>query len=225
MGIVIDLLLVAIYAFTILLAAKKGFILTLFDLLGSIIAFAVAFQLAAPLSVAIYDQFVSERMVALLLDKLPAAITSPETVFDPQLFLNVLPSSVVSLIDQLHLFGNGGIGAAIGSVVNVNNIEQRIIAPVATVVIRMICFVVLGIVLLIVVKILARVISGLVNYTPLKKVNTVLGAVLGAVRGLFVVVILCVALVVVGTFAAESAFGTAVEGSAICGVVSSLLFG
>lgn len=224
MGFVIDLLLVAVYAFTILLAAKKGFILTLFDLLGSILAFAVAFQLAAPISAAIYDQFVSERMVALLVEKLPAAIASPETVFDPQLFLNLLPSSIASLIDQLHLFGNGGVAAAIGNVVNVNKIEQNIIAPVATLIIRMICFVVLGIVLLILVKILARVLSGLVNYTPLKKVNTVLGAVLGALRGLMVIVMLCVVLVLVGTLAGESSFGQAVEDSAVCGMVSSLLF-
>lgn len=220
MGIILDLLLVAIYAFLIFLAAKKGFIRTLFDLVGTILAFAIAFQLAAPIAVSIYEQFVSERMVMFLIEKLPSAITSPETVFDPQLFLNIMPESLAALISNLNIF-NGDVASAIGNVVNVHTIEQNVVAPVVTLIIRMICFVVLGIILMILVKILSRILSKFVEYTPLKKVNTILGAVLGGLRGLMIIVIISALLVVIASFTSDSSFATGVEGSKICSLVSN----
>lgn len=222
MGIVIDILLVAIYAFIVFLASRRGFVVTLIDLIGSFLAIALSVKLAGTAASWIYETYLREEVLSFLSSNLPAGISGLDVSLNPQLLLDAMPGYVSSFITRFDLMPSEEFFSSLGSTLSVSAIEAKIAAPVITVIVKMICLVVLAIVLLIVIKILARIISAMIKQTPLKKFNTLLGAILGALKGLIVIAVICFALIAVSSFMAESSFTLGVAGSKICGLFSSI---
>ena len=63
MSIVLDVILVVIFAAFVLTAAKKGFVKTLLELVATILALVLAYQLSPVIAQGAYDGFVKESMI------------------------------------------------------------------------------------------------------------------------------------------------------------------
>ena len=71
MGIVIDLIVLAIIGLFVLICAKKGFVKTLIESVGVILAIVVAFLITQPVSEAIYDSFIEPSIIESTKKKVP----------------------------------------------------------------------------------------------------------------------------------------------------------
>ena len=217
-------MLLGLYALFIILAAKRGFVLTLINLIGSVIAFYLAFKLSGPAASYIYSSFFKSGVTDYLTARLPASLSASQLAIDPASILEYFPPYVSAFISRFGILPSSETISSLGNIISVRSIEENIVAPAVTGIIKLLCFALFGIILLILIKILARTLSKLIRYTPFKKLNTAGGAVLGAARGLITITIICAILIAVSSFMSGSALGSAVAESKICGLVSSIKF-
>ncbi len=222
MGIAVDLIIVAAYIFMIFLAAKRGFVLTLIDLVGSILAMAIAFMISGSIAEWLYDNHFRETVLEMLTKHLPAGLSTSSFNLNPNIILDAFPEYIQSFITRFDLIPTGEALQSITDVFNVAVVEEKIVMPMAIGFLKMVCFIPTGIIILIAIKFVARIISKLVKKTPLKGLNTVLGAALGAVKGVLVIVLVCGVLTLLASFMSESSFTTGIAQSKICGMITNL---
>ena len=61
MSLVLDLLIVGVVLLFIFFGIRKGFVASLVEVVGTLLAIVIAFSLSIPLSEAVYDSFVASR--------------------------------------------------------------------------------------------------------------------------------------------------------------------
>lgn len=70
MSLVLDIILVVIFAAFVLTAAKKGFVKTLLELVASILALVLAYQLSPLVAQGAYEGVVKESLVTTIEEQL-----------------------------------------------------------------------------------------------------------------------------------------------------------
>ncbi len=223
MSLVLDLLVVGVVLLFIFFGIRKGFVASLVEVVGTLLAIVIAFSLSIPLSEAVYDSFVAQP-VAQSVDNALAGYTG-EAV---EQTVNNLWQSNSTLAYFAGLTGldredviAGATQTSQGGVDAVSTfVKESVARPVATFAVRVIFIAVLLLILLILVKIVSKLIGKIFSFSLFGTVNSVLGAVLGGVKGLLVSVILCVLL---GTLITASANG--LLGFTKDSIDQSLLFG
>ena len=98
MFIILDVVLVAIFALMVFLAVKKGFLKSLLDFVAVILAFVLAFSLSSPVAELLYDSVVEDIIISSVEaqideDNFDASIAAEEV----KTALKELPESLVSL--------------------------------------------------------------------------------------------------------------------------------
>ena len=223
MSLVLDLLVVGVVLLFLVFGIRKGFVTTLIEVVGTLLAIVIAFSLSVPLSEAVYNTFV-EKTVSQSVDNALAGYTGyaiEETIDTLWQENNTL--AYFSELSGLHKEDvvAGASRSSQGGVEAVSSfVKDSIARPVATLVVRVILIALLLLILLILVKIIAKVVGKIFSFSLFGTVNSVLGALLGAVKGLLAATILCVLL---GTAITASANG--VLGFTKQTVDQSLLFG
>ncbi|MCL2514279.1 MAG: CvpA family protein [Oscillospiraceae bacterium] len=217
MGLIIDAALLGLYALIIYFAAKKGFILVLIDMAAVILATIVSYAVSASVAAKIYDAYLKDVVMSAIRDKLPENLAN----FSTQQLLDSLPAPIAGLAESLNLIPQDTIDR-LNQTISLQNLESTIIAPVCTSILKIICFVAISIITIIVLKIVGRLISGLIKKTPLKKFNTALGLVLGALKGLITLTIISFLLIIIASLFKNGSFAAGVEASKVCSLLSSL---
>lgn len=195
MNIILDLIVVAIIVLFVVLSAKKGFVRTLIEVVGFILAAVLASSFSAPITTAICDNtikpIVEEATVSALEDTATSNITdAAENIWDS------LPGFVVNAAESSGITKNS-VGEHISSsttqtldgVVDglVNNVFMPIIFNIVKIIITFVLFVALVIISMIVARLINKLFSGAV----LGKLNRALGGLLGAVKGSAFAAIFC----------------------------------
>ncbi|MGN1194412.1 MAG: CvpA family protein, partial [Acutalibacteraceae bacterium] len=198
----IDAVLLAVFALSIVFAARKGFFKSLFDLAAYVIAILAARFISVAAAPTVFDQYFSPSIRQQLTDKLASsgALDYSEKI---EAAINSIPDSLSGMLEMIGI-DKDAISAQVSSAqLNGDNVistlMDKVITPVGTAIIQLIIFVVLSIVLRLILQIVVRLLNNIVKKLPaLKQMNSVLGGVLGAVKGLLVVVL---AALVIGVIA------------------------
>ncbi len=215
MGYILDIAVILIFVYLVLRGRKIGFVRSVIGLAGIVAAVVLAFTLSGPLANGIYSAFVQKPVIAAVEISVNEAIanTGSAAIGDNlQVAQQALPSFVQNLMDKNGIslsevaltFVNNGtstVGAQVATAV-----EQQVVKPVATVVMRYAVGIILLLVLLIAAGLLTRVISRIVRITPLKGLDGLLGGVLGAVKGVVWVLLLTTVVQLIAGFATVDAF-------------------
>ena len=223
MSLVLDLLVVGIVLLFLVLGIRKGFVTTLLEVVGTLLAIVIAFSLSVPFSEAVYDSFV-EKTVSQSVDSALAGYTGyaiEQTVDELWQENNALAYfSGLSGIDKEDVIA-GASRSSQGGVEAVSAfVKDSVARPVATMVVRVILIALLLLILLILVKLVARLVGKIFSFSLFGTVNSVLGALLGGVKGLLAATIVCVILGTVITASANGVLGFTKEA-----IDQSLLFG
>lgn len=196
MGIILDLIFLCIAVAAIVVAAKKGIVKTVLDIVAFVLAVVLSAQLATPFAEGVYDAFLGESLQNRVEEALPEDSGSA----DVGVILEGLPDFVTDYLestgfnaDALSQHLAGGANAAEAA----QQITDEVVRPVCIAALGAILFLLLCIVLLAVFKIVADWVSKLFKIPIVKTLNQGLGAVLGAVKGLLIVVIVSLLLLVV----------------------------
>ncbi|MFI3141026.1 MAG: CvpA family protein [Clostridia bacterium] len=220
---ILDIVLVVVLLFSIFMGIKKGFFLTLFELVSSLLAFFAAKAASARIAPSLYDQYASSSVESYVRNALEG-VSGVDYSASLSESIESIPSTFSGLMSTI-----AGIDTATLSqtVADANLTGEEFIlwvietlAPIVTAVISGICFVVLAIVFIILFKILAKIADKIIKKLPIiKQANKSLGAVAGALRGCILVAIFAMVLALVAGFIANDSFVTLVDQSIIINTI------
>ncbi len=222
MSLAIDIILVVIFAAFVFTAVKKGFVLSLLEFVAVILAFVLAYNFSPKVAEAAYDGFVKEATINAIETQIEENVSLTETSTQTQMLLESIPDYMVSVADFMGISVESIKQDVANSSFTSENIATELVEKIAQPIIlgtlTALSFVALAIVLLFVLKFLAKIIAKIFKLPLIKTVNKFLGGLLGACKGLAVVIFICTILTVF--FASgDNEFATAINDSIIVNLI------
>lgn len=188
-----DIMVIAVVLICILTGRRHGFMRTVIELVGYIAVVMLSIAIANYASGAIYNNFVSKSVTV----KTEAAIAengSDVTSSVDKLFED-MPAFVLNTLDACGITKDNVKGKISGAVTNGASaagaaVSEALRSPITSV-IAVLLSITLFIIGMVLVKLLAKLCNGIVNKIPIVgKANSVLGAIVGAFKGVVIVCIL-----------------------------------
>lgn len=202
MSLVLDAIIVLIILVFAFLSAKKGFVRTLIEVVGFILAIVIALGLSTPIANGIYDTAVqpivaktvesamsegsatANAAVDAVWNKMPAFLTESS-------FFDVTKENITSTITD---------EVAANTATVTNSISDSFVKPIVTKLLSVLISVILVVILLFVVKLLAKYINKLFTFSVIGDINRTLGGILGVVKGVAISVIFCLIISLILSF-------------------------
>ncbi len=219
----VDVILIIVVALAALISARRGFLWSVLNLCAVAAAAVLSKILAAPVSQLFYDYFLHGKIMTELDRVLPAGSVSAQIGEGIDSVLSELPVPVVAIAKQYGFYPELSDGT---QVLTVEGIEQDYIIPIVVGVLSIVATVLLFLILSALFKIIAGVInrnlSDKEKHKFFGRTNTLLGAGLGAVKGVFLAGICCVVLNLIPSAFGSDTLTPLVSGSFFCGLVAKL---
>ncbi len=198
MSIILDVILIAVFAAYVITAAKKGFVRTLLELVAVVAAIFLSFQISPVISQSVYDGFVEKEIVNALEEQINENVDALSVTEKANAVLDSIPDFAVSLASSAGVEISTIKDQIASQKIDSQNIAQslvdKIAEPIVVGALTIIIFILLAVVLMIVLKFVAKLISKLFNIPLVKSLNKSLGGVLGAIKGALVLLVICTAL-------------------------------
>lgn len=198
-SIILDVIILAILAVSVFLAYKKGFIKTLFSLVGGLIAVILALHLCAPVSTWLNEKFIEPAIRTTVLTAVNGsalaqsydeAINSIDVVDR----LQEMPESLRSFLETLNVDVNSIVASANkvqeDSVAVREKLIDSIVTPVSETLSKAIALIGLIVVFFVLLFVASRLLDAVFRLLPFgKKFNKAGGIIFGALRGILVVLV------------------------------------
>lgn len=198
MSLILDIILIAILVAFIAAAVKKGFVLSILELVAVIASFALAFAFSPVVAQSVYDGAVEEAMVQSIEEQIDKNIDASNIAETAELTLSVLPDFIVTLASSVGVNVDEIKETISTANLNSGNIANELVTkvaqPIVVGVLTAVFFVVLAALLCFVLKIVANFISKLFDLPLVGNVNKTLGGVIGALKGIVMLVFICTIL-------------------------------
>lgn len=195
MSIILDVILVTIFAAFVFTAAKKGFMHTLLELLAVIVALALSYQFSPVVAQATYDEIVEKSLVEAVETQIDETVNVSSVTTQAEVLLDSIPGFMASFassagvdLDEIKT----QISSEKFSSANLAiELVDKIAKPIAVGALTAILFLLLSVVLIFLLKWIAGLLAKLFKLPLIGTVNKVLGGVLGACKGVLVIVFIC----------------------------------
>ena len=198
MSIVLDVILVVIFAAFVLVAAKKGFVKTLLELVAVAAALVLAYQFSPVVAQGAYDGFVKESMITSIEEQINENFDTSTAAKKAEVTLEALPDFMVSLASSAGVEINdikAKIASEKFSSKNVaTELVEKVAEPIVIGALTIVFFMILAIVLIFALKFVAHLVSKLFDVPLIGTANKILGGALGACKGVIVLLFLCTIL-------------------------------
>lgn len=188
MPYILDAIILVIVAVTAIVGYRRGFIRTVIQLVGCIVAFALALSLSSSVATMVYDGFIRdglhERIETIWNETVVDSATQTLTE-QTEAVLDSLPSFVQSLVDSetitqgiLDSVGNNQVGTAVA-----DYLVDELIRSIMVAVIRFIAFLLLFVIFMLMIRLLENLLKPLVKMPLIRQVDGFLGAAVGLIKG------------------------------------------
>ncbi|MDR2686836.1 MAG: CvpA family protein [Oscillospiraceae bacterium] len=221
----IDLLLALLFAVAVLAAARRGFFKTVLRLGAWILSVVLAGSLSAALAPPAYEAFAAKAARALIEQQIDTAVSGSQAAQAAQEVIGELPEAVRHLADFAGVPTEGLIDNLRSNFSAANAaalLEQSVVAPIATAVIRLVICLALFVLLVTALRFLCRWLEKLRKVPVLKQADWMLGAALGLVKGALLVFVAALLLRAAAALGSGGPFALAVENSRIANLTSGL---
>ncbi|MDE5994687.1 MAG: CvpA family protein [Oscillospiraceae bacterium] len=228
MTLVLDIVLAGIFVVLVAGAAKKGFVLTVLEVVAIIAALFCASYISEPIAQSSYDMFLKGNIVKTIdseIDEKTVSANLGDVAFD------AIPEYAVTFAECAGIDTNSvktNINSTISKAVQNGKtnkigekIEENCIRPIAVPAIRIILFFIMFVILLLVFRLLAKVVSKAVRLPLVRTLDTALGGLIGALRGAVVLIIISTVFVTMLS-GGDSDFAVAVRESKIIELVNGI---
>ena len=229
LGLVLDFAFFAVLLVCIIVAAKRGFVLSLMELVGFFLAGACALSLSGLIAPEIYDRFFAQQVTQAIAARLPDLSGAATAAQQAHAALESLPDVIAQFAASLGIdtaaLAQKILSADLSGAALAQTLADSIARPLVTLLCRLALFVGLILIFGILFRILAAVIDRFFHLPVLRTANAALGGVMGALKGLLVVLVAGVALQLAANLFASpgAAFQQTVESSFVMGMVRELL--
>lgn len=190
MNIVLDLIVVLVFFFSIFFGYKKGFIKGLMGLVSGLLALVIAFLLNGPVAGFVDSTFVYPATHAFVEEKITSSV--PDGTEDDQLLsaLKDAPEELKDFFRQVG-FDMDSLSASQDGTPLIEHISRSIAQPVSRLISSVIAFIVLYLVALVMLRIVTVMLDGLFRLPILRIPNKLLGALMGLITGVVTCLVLC----------------------------------
>lgn len=224
---IVDIILIAVIAVVAIISAKKGFMMTLFNIAAYAIAGIFSKLFSTPVAEYAYTNFFNEIIIGKLYEIMPSGSVEGEinTVLDNT--IESLPGYMQALINHFGVADVSGVMEQTGvDTLTVEVIEQTYLAPAVTnilsIVAMVILFVLLGFLLRIVFSFINRIFTRK-KHKFIRSTNMILGAAFGALKGVLIAAVIAAVLNIGVPVINNPELTEFVNTSAICNMVAEIL--
>lgn len=198
MSIILDVILLVIFVAFILIAAKKGFVLTLLELVALVVALVVSYQFSPVVAQASYDKIVEPKIIETVEKKIDETVDISATTEQAKVILDSIPEFMVKYAVSVGVDTEEIKVKLSEDKISSENIAtqltKRIAQPIVVGALTVVFFLLMSTILLFVLRWLAQLLSKSIKIPIVKKTNNILGGLLGACKGALVVVFICTIL-------------------------------
>ena len=202
MGIAIDIIIVLVLLFFIWSSARRGFVRTVIDIVGYILAMFVAFSISGTIADAAYDNFVKPSMSKAIEEKITQDPSQSAEELISDAFDN-MPSVVTRAAENFGITKESTIEKYSGALQNngasvAEAITDYVAGPVIMSIFTGVAMMIILITLMCIVHVISRAANSVISRIPIVGwLNKVLGAVTGVIKGGLIAILLCVVLTIV----------------------------
>ena len=222
---IIDIVAVVLILLITIVSAKKGFMKTLLTLGAVIVSFIGARIAAIPVAEFIYSDYLSSFVLEKLNELLPNGSVAGELEAVFEGILAQFPAALVDIARTYNLLPDLSSLAGSTADLTVASIEELYIAPVLTEIAAIITTLVLFVILSAILRLVVAVINKFFvsdKHKFVKRTNMLLGAVLGFVKSLIPVGVLCAILNIAAPAIGNEQLMSFVSTSYFCQLVADL---
>ncbi len=225
MSIILDVILLTVFAAFVFTAAKKGFMLSLLELIAVIAALTLSYQFSPVVAQAAYDNIVEKNLVETVETQIDEKLNVSSSTAQAEMVLDSMPEFMVSFASSVGIEleeVKTKISSETFSAENLaTELVEKIAQPIVVAALTAIAFLLLSAVLMFALKWIAGLLSKLFKIPLIGTVNKVLGGVLGACKGVMVIIFVSTILKVLFAVG-ESEISTAVNGSYVVGLLDNI---
>lgn len=195
MGFIVDGVLLALIVLVVVASAKKGFVKSVMDSLALVISAIATYKLFQPVSKALYDGFVYDMVRTKLVRSIEDSYNTLSFQEKITRMTDTLPESGIRLAKSFGINIDALINTVTESTTDKELVDQflnKVAYDAVFFIYEIVVFVIMFILLALVVKLLAKFISSILEKIPvLGTANTLLGGVLGIVKAVALVFVVC----------------------------------
>lgn len=197
MTTVLDIVLVAIFVVLIVTAAKKGFVLTVLEVVAIIAAIFLASMASQPIAKGAYDMFIKNSVIKTINSEI-IENNVPQNIGD--IAFDSIPEYAIDFAECAGVDTQkvkNDINTTVSNAVKYGKtdeigarVEEQCVAPVAIPAIGIIMFFVFFVVFLLVFRLVAKALAKSVKLPLVGNVDMLLGGFIGAIRGAAILVVI-----------------------------------
>ncbi|MBE6811833.1 MAG: CvpA family protein [Ruminococcaceae bacterium] len=220
---IIDILLITVVVISALVAARKGFFLTLMSIFSAVGALIGAKILADPVALFVYNSVIRNPVLAKVQSMLPATLTEndPQTVLNG--ILEQLPDGVAAMVENYGILDSAVAAAGDATAFfSMDNLEANYIKPFCLSVLALLATIIVFYILFVVLRMFSGMLNRLIYKNKKQPVNRFLGAVLGIVRAAIPLAVVVLLLNFAADCNINDSLTAAVENSKICAWVETV---
>ncbi len=206
MPYILDAIVVIIIAVTAIVGYRRGFIRTIIQLAGCIVAFILALSLSGTVATMVYDEILRDGLHEKIETAWSETVVegAAQTVTEQtEAVLDTLPEFVQTALDAETItqgirdsVGNDQTGTAVA-----DYLVDDLIRPLMVAVIRFIAFLLLFAISMLLIRLLEKLLKPLTKIPLVRQTDGLLGAIVGLVKGVVfaVVAVTIIQLIATGT--------------------------
>lgn len=223
---VIDVVLFVIVAVVAIASARKGFLMTLFNIISYAVAGVASKILSTPVAQYVYDGFVKEKVVAKLNSVIPSGSVEGELASVISDAIETLPEYLKALVEHFDVVSFMNEQGATESVYTVEMLESVYLSPAVINVLSIVASVALFVLFSFVLRMVLSFVDKLLTrkkHKIIRSTNTLFGAAFGVVKGTAIITIISAILNIAAPAINNENMIQLVNGSALCNMVAEIL--
>ncbi len=215
MAIILDIIIIGIVALFAFLAAKKGFMKSLLEFASLILSIVLALTIGSAAANAIFDKVVAPAVTKTITETVSTTVDSTadsvsEAVLEsmPKFIQNYADNKGFnhdSISDLLLSHGDASIETFAASAAE--NVVRPMVVPIISLILNIILFIVLFIAL----RLLSVLLNKILTFKFLGKINTTLGLIFGAAKGVMIALVFVFAVSSIVYFSENAFLGITTE--------------
>ncbi len=200
MHFVIDLILIAIIALIALISAKQGFVKAVIEVVGFVAAVVLAFSVSTPMAEYTYTNMIEPSIVNSVSESIEETTNNTTDVIWEKLPKLITDNASNFGISKDGLEETISQGTKDDTKAVITDISKKVVSPIVVGLLETVYAVILIVILLFIVKIIAKLLNKVFSFSVIGKLNSTLGGILGVVKGLAIVLIVCEAILLIISF-------------------------
>ena len=189
MGLILDIVLVAIILLFLILGYRHGAVRTLIEFIGFFIALVAAAAVASWFASFLFETFVRNPLtekISLVISDTVGQTASEQAAK----IIEVLPQFIVKIGNLTTLSDDIALAAQSGAQVGAATIVDHIVGPVVVLFAQMLTTVLLFIIFLLIIRLIARGADFVARLPVLRELNGLLGMIIGAAKAALIISLL-----------------------------------